>query len=75
MRIRAENVLGLLLVLVGVATWIHPAFSYRVSQSTEKVAGTNTIFELRRVIHFPLWFSIAILTIGVALFIIGLRKD
>ncbi|HEV2289987.1 MAG TPA: hypothetical protein VGR81_13670 [Candidatus Acidoferrales bacterium] len=75
MRIRAENVLGILLALVGAVTWIHPAFSYRVSQNTEQVAGARTILEVRRVIHFPLWFSIAMVTIGVALFIIGLRQD
>ncbi|MFZ0211305.1 MAG: hypothetical protein WBE20_03140 [Candidatus Acidiferrales bacterium] len=75
MRIRAEGAIGVLLALAGTAALIHPQFSYRIDQHTQQVNGLKTLFEVRRVIHFPLWFSIPILTIGVALFIVGLRKD
>ncbi len=75
MRIRAGHFFGALLVLVGVVTWIHPALSFRVHQKTEQIAGAKTIIEVRRVIHFPLWFSISMLVIGVALFIVGLYEE
>jgi hypothetical protein len=75
MRIRAAAFSGAFLILVGIAALIHPQFSYRVEQHSTQVAGSKVLFETRRVIHFPLWFSIPIVTIGAALAIIGLQKE
>jgi hypothetical protein len=75
MRIRAAALGGVLLILAGIAALIHPQLSYRVEQHSSQVAGSKVLFETRRVIHFPLWFSIPILTIGAALVIIGLQKE
>ncbi|MGC1107703.1 MAG: hypothetical protein WA876_14310 [Candidatus Acidiferrales bacterium] len=75
MRIRAATICGVLLILAGGAALIHPQLSFRVEQHSAQVAGQKVLFETRRVIHFPLWFSIPILTIGAALVIVGLQKD
>lgn len=75
MRVRAAIICGVILILIGTAALIRPQFSYRVEQHREKVAGSNVLFETRRIIRFPLWFSIPILTIGVAMVIVGFQKD
>ncbi|MFZ0640267.1 MAG: hypothetical protein WA020_15605 [Candidatus Acidiferrales bacterium] len=75
MRIRAATICGLLLILVSVAALIHPHLSYRVEQHSAQVGNQKVLFETRRVIHFPLWFSIPILTIGVAFVIIGIYQE
>ena len=75
MRIRAAAILGALVILAGVAALVHPQLSYPIEKHYSMVAGSKVLFETRRVLHFPLWFSIPILTIGVALVIIGFQKD
>lgn len=75
MRRRAGTICGMVLILIGVATLIWPQFSYRVERHTEKVAGSNVLFETRKIIHFPLWFSIPILTIGAAFIVIGFYQE
>lgn len=75
MRIRAATVCGVLLIVAGAAALIHPRFSYRVEQHSAQVAGQKVLFETRRVIYFPLWFSIPMLTIGAVMVIVGLQKD
>ena len=75
MQARAEAVIGVLLILIGVVALIHPQFSYRVERHNQQVGAMKVLFETRRVIHFPLWFSVPILTIGAALLIGGMRKD
>ena len=74
-RPKAEAVIGVLLILIGVAALIHPQFSYRVEQHSQQVGSVKVLFETRKVIHFPLWFSVPILTIGAAFLIAGMRKD
>jgi hypothetical protein len=75
MQTRAEAVIGVLLILIGIAALIHPQFSYRVEQHSQQVGAMKVLFETRKVIHFPLWSSIAVLTIGAAFLITGMRKD
>ncbi|MGH9864650.1 MAG: hypothetical protein ACRD4H_04475 [Candidatus Acidiferrales bacterium] len=75
MRVRLPVVVGVVLALIGVAALIHPRFSYRVEQHSQQVGSMKVFFETRKVIHFPLWFSVPILTIGAAFLIAGLRKD
>jgi hypothetical protein len=75
MRIRAAAIGGVLLILVGIAALIHSHFSYQVERHSAQIAGSKVLFETRRVVHFPLWFSIPILIIGAALVIIGLQKE
>lgn len=75
MRVRAATICGVLLILVGIAALIRPRFSYRVDQHSVEVAGHKVVFETRRVIHFPLWFSIPILTIGAALVFAGIHRE
>jgi hypothetical protein len=61
--------------VIGIVTLIRPQFSYRVDQHREQIAGSSVLFETRKVIHFPLWFSIPVLVIGAAMVIIGSRQD
>lgn len=74
MRISAAAIFGVLFVLAGVAALIHPQFSYPVEHHSAQVAGAKVLFETRRIIRFPLWFSIPTVTIGAALIIVGLKK-
>lgn len=74
MRIRAATICGALLILIGIAALIRPQFSYRVDQHSLEVAGHKVVFETRRVIHFPLWFSVPIMTIGAALVFVGIYQ-
>jgi len=75
MRNRIAIVAGVSLILIGVAALIHPQFSYRVEQHSQQVGAMKVLFETRKVIHFPLWFSVPVLTIGAAFLITGMRKD
>lgn len=75
MRRRLPMTFGVVLILIGIAALIHPQFSYRVEQHSQQVGSMKVLFETRKVIHFPLWFSIPILTIGAAFLIAGMRKD
>lgn len=74
MRIRAAVIGGVVLILIGIATLIRPQYSYRVEQHREQVAGSQVLFETRKVIRFPLWFSIPVLIIGAAMVVIGSRQ-
>jgi len=75
MRMRLAVLAGVLLILIGVAALIHPQFSYRVEHHYQQVGPMRVLFETRKVLHFPPWSSIPVLTIGAAFLIIGLRKD
>ncbi|HKV28500.1 MAG TPA: hypothetical protein VJN90_09550 [Candidatus Acidoferrales bacterium] len=75
MRGRLAVAVGVVLILIGIAALIHPRFSYRVEQHSQQVGAMKVLFETRKVIHFPLWFSVPILTIGAAFLIAGVRKD
>lgn len=75
MRVRLPIAVGVVLILIGVAALIHPQFSYRVDQQSQQVGSMKVLFETRKVIHFPLWFSIPVLTIGAAFLIMGMRRD
>lgn len=64
MQARFEAVVGALLILIGVAALIHPQFSYRVEHHYPQVGAMKVHLETRKIIHFPLWFSVPILTIS-----------
>lgn len=72
---RLAAIAGAIVILIGVAALIHPQFSYRIDQHYQQVGSMKVLFETRKVIHFPLWFSVPIITIGAAFVIIGLRDD
>jgi hypothetical protein len=74
MQNRIFAVIGIFLIVIGVAALIHPQFSYRVSQHVVQTGPMKLEYETRRIVRLPLWFSIPILTIGAALVIGGLRK-
>lgn len=75
MRIRASVVCGVVLIVIGIVTLIRPQFSYRVEQHREKIAGSSVLFETRKVIRFPIWFSVPVLLIGAAMVVIGSRQE
>ncbi len=75
MRIRTATICGLVLIVIGIVTLIRPQFSYRVDQHHEQIAGSSVLFETRKVIRFPLWFSVPMLVIGAAMVIIGWRQE
>lgn len=75
LRTRLPITVGVVLILIGVAALIHPQFSYRVEQHSQQVDAVKVLFETRKVIHFPLWFSVPVLTIGAAFLITAMRKD
>ncbi|HEV2616256.1 MAG TPA: hypothetical protein VGU63_06555 [Candidatus Acidoferrales bacterium] len=72
---RLAMAVGVVLILIGAAVLTHPQFSYRVEQHSQQVGALKVLFETRKVIHFPLWFSVPILTIGTAFLITAIRKD
>jgi hypothetical protein len=75
MRKKPFLVIGILLVVAGGAGLVHPQFSYRVDQHVQQIGPAKIEFETRKVYHIPIWFSVAIATIGAALIIGGLQKD
>lgn len=75
MRIRMATICGALLIVIGIVTMIRPQYSYRVDQHREQIAGSSVLFETRKVIRFPLWFSIPVLTIGAAMVVVGSRRE
>lgn len=75
MKIRSGTICGALLIFIGIATLIRPQFSYRVESHSAQVGGSKVLYETRRVIRFPLWFSIPIIAIGAAFIVIGIYQD
>ncbi|HKW88005.1 MAG TPA: hypothetical protein VJN21_04540 [Candidatus Acidoferrales bacterium] len=75
MRNKPFLLIGILLVVVGIASIIHPQFSYRVSHDVQQIGPAKIESETRKIIRLPLWFSIPIITIGLALVIGGVQKD
>jgi hypothetical protein len=74
MKGRSFAVIGAIVILIGIAALIHPRISYRVSEHEQQIGPAKVEFETRKVIHFPLWFSLAFLTIGAALVVGDLQK-
>lgn len=75
MRNKSFLLIGVVLVILGVAGLIHPEFSYRVDQHVQQIGPAKIEFETRKVYHIPIWFGIAIATIGAALIIGGMQKE
>jgi uncharacterized membrane protein YbaN (DUF454 family) len=75
LRRRPFAVVGAILIAIGIAGLVHPQFSYRASQHTQQIGPAKIEFETRKVYHIPIWFSVAIATIGAALAIAGLQKE
>lgn len=66
--------IGVLVIALGIAILIHPQISYRVGDRVQQIGPDKIRFETRKVIHFPLWFSLPILTVGGAILIGALRE-
>jgi hypothetical protein len=75
MRRRTFALIGAALVVIGIAALVHPQFSFRVSQQVQQIGPAKIEYETRKVYHIPIWFGIAIATIGAALIIGGLQKE
>lgn len=75
MRNKPFLLVGIILVVIGAAAILHPQYSYRVSQHAERIGPSQIEYETRRVYHLPIWFGIAITTIGAALVVGGLQKE
>ena len=75
MKIRAATICGALLIFIGIASLIRPQFSYRVESHSQQVGGSKVMYETRRVVRFPLWFSIPMMAIGAAFVFIGFYQE
>ena len=67
--------LGVVLILIGAATLIHPELKMREHKREVEVAGQKLIINTRRIVTVPeVWSGIAILA-GAGLVFAGARKS
>ncbi|MFY9529083.1 MAG: hypothetical protein WBC04_11295 [Candidatus Acidiferrales bacterium] len=68
-------VVGVILILLGVAALVHPQISYRTDERDIQVGTVTARMETRRIFHFPRIVSGMVVLSGVAIALLGLKKD
>jgi hypothetical protein len=68
-------VVGVILILLGVAALIHPQISYRTDERDIQVGTMTARMETRRIFRFPRIVSGMAVLSGVAITLLGLKKD
>jgi hypothetical protein len=68
-------VLGVILVLLGVAALVHPQISYRTDERDIQVGTMKARMETRRILHIPGVVAGMVILSGVAIAVLGFKKD
>ena len=64
-------VIGILFAAIGIASLVHPQFSYRKEQRSIQIGNTKELIETRRVIRVPRWAGGLFIVLGIGIAVTG----
>jgi uncharacterized membrane protein len=70
---RALTIVGVVLILLGVAAVLHPTYTYHQQQQVAKVGPFQASVDEEKTAQIPIAATAAALVIGLALILIGGR--
>lgn len=71
---RLVVVLGIILLLLGVAALVHPDIAYHQQSEVAKIGSFKATVDEQKVFHIPILATTAVLVCGIALVYLGLRN-
>jgi len=71
---RVVVVLGIVLLLAGVAALVHPDIAYHQQSEVAKIGSFKATVDEQKVFHIPILATAAVLVCGIALVYAGLRN-
>jgi uncharacterized membrane protein HdeD (DUF308 family) len=66
-------VLGILLLLLGVAALAHPDIAYHQQSEVAKIGSFKATVDEQKVAHIPMLATVALLVSGIVLVTLGMR--
>jgi len=71
---RFEVVLGIILLLAGVAALVHPDVAYHQKSEVARIGSFKATVDEEKVFHIPILATAAVLVCGFASVYLGLRN-
>jgi uncharacterized membrane protein HdeD (DUF308 family) len=71
---RLVVILGIILLLVGVAALVHPDIAYHQQSEVAKIGSFKATVDEQKVFHIPILATVVVLVCGIALVSVGLRN-
>jgi len=75
MRLKPLAIVGVLLILVGVAALVYQSVKYTSRETVIDIGPVHATAERERTLPLPPLVGIAVVAGGVALLVIGMRKS
>ena len=70
---RALMIIGVVLILLGIAAVLHPTYSYHQQQQVAKIGSFQATLDEEKIAQIPVAATAAVLIAGLALVLIGAR--
>ena len=70
---RALMIIGVVLVLLGIAAVLHPNYTYHQQQQVAKIGSFQATVDQEKVAQIPVAATASVLVVGLALILIGAK--
>ncbi|MBN9477897.1 MAG: hypothetical protein ABS43_19965 [Bordetella sp. SCN 67-23] len=71
---KASVIVGLLLIVLGVAALGYKSFSYTSEETLLKVGPVEATADTRKTVPIPTWAGVAAIVVGAAVIVLGRRR-
>jgi uncharacterized membrane protein len=71
---RAPILVGIVLILLGIAAVLHPTYTYHQQQQVAKIGSFQATVDEEKTAQIPVVATAALLLVGLALVLIGARS-
>ena len=71
---RAPMIVGIVLILLGIAAVLHPTYTYHQQQQVAKIGSFQATVDEEKTAQIPVVATAAFLVVGLALVLIGTRS-
>ena len=70
---RALMIIGVVLIVLGIAAVLHPTYTYHQQQQVAKIGSFQATLDEEKIAQIPVAATAAVLVAGLALVLIGAR--
>jgi uncharacterized membrane protein len=70
---RALMIIGVVLIVLGIAAVLHPTYNYHQQQQVAKIGSFQATLDEEKIAQIPVAATAAVLVAGLALVLIGAR--
>jgi len=71
---RAVFIVGVVLILLAIASALHPTYTYHQQQQVAKIGSFQATVDQEKTAQIPMAATVAVLVTGLALLLIGARS-